>query len=57
MEVKNRDPEQMLLRGYTLTYVNGQLVRSAKDLKPGDLIQTHFADGGAESTITHLTIL
>ncbi|MFC5271821.1 exodeoxyribonuclease VII large subunit [Adhaeribacter terreus] len=57
MEVKNRDPEQMLLRGYTLTYVNGQLVRSAKDLKPGDLIQTHFADGGAESTITNLTIL
>ncbi|MBK0404024.1 exodeoxyribonuclease VII large subunit [Adhaeribacter sp. BT258] len=57
MEVKNRDPEQMLLRGYTLTYVHGQLVRSAKDLKPGDLIQTHFADGGAESTITNLTIL
>jgi exodeoxyribonuclease VII large subunit len=56
-ELKNHDPEKMLLRGYTLTYVNGTLVRSAKDLKPGDLIQTHFADGGAESTITQLTIL
>ena len=57
LQVKNRDPEQMLLRGYTLTYVNGNLVRSAKDLKAGDLIQTYFADGGAESTISHLTIL
>src|SRR5688572_21605529 len=57
MEVKNRDPEQMLLRGYTLTYVNGRLIRSANDLKPGDVIQTHFADGGAESIISQLTIL
>jgi exodeoxyribonuclease VII large subunit len=56
-ELKAHDPEKMLLRGYTLTYVNGQLVRSAKDLKPGDPIQTYFADGGAESTITNLTIL
>lgn len=57
MQVKSRDPEQMLLRGYTLTYANGKLVRSAKDLKAGDVVQTYFADGGTESTITNLTIL
>ena len=46
------DPQAMLLRGYTLTYCNGRLVKSATDLAPGDVIETKLAKGKIHSTIT-----
>lgn len=46
------DPKTLLNRGYTLTTKNGKIVKSATELKTGETIETHFADGTIESKIT-----
>jgi exodeoxyribonuclease VII large subunit len=46
------DLERQLERGYTLTLDDrGRLVRSARELKPGDVVSTRFADGSARSAV------
>lgn len=39
------DPSLLLQKGYSMTYLNGVLVSSVKDLKSGDEIITRFSDG------------
>lgn len=43
--------ENTLKRGFTLTTKDGELVRAAAALKPGDRIKTHFSDGTISSEI------
>lgn len=57
-QVKNFDqlvfhyqPGNLLKKGYTLTYKNGQLVKSVTLLQEGDRIATTFKDGVSESVI------
>jgi len=38
-------------RGYTITNVNGKLVRSVTELKEGDVLNTLTADGNVDSKI------
>jgi len=45
------DPTAVLARGYSLTMKEGQLIRSAKDVKKGDQIQTRFGDGEVDSRV------
>jgi len=45
------DPTAVLARGYSLTMKEGQLIRSAKDVKKGDQIQTKFGDGEVDSRV------
>ncbi|MBQ6763968.1 MAG: exodeoxyribonuclease VII large subunit [Paludibacteraceae bacterium] len=45
------NPERIYRRGYSLLTKNGHIVRSVRDLHPGDRITTHLADGAAESTV------
>ncbi len=45
------DPKTLLNRGYTLTTKNGKIVKSATELKTGETIETHFADGTIESIV------
>jgi exodeoxyribonuclease VII large subunit len=45
------DPKQILARGYSITRMNGKIVRSAGELKTSDLIETIFADGALLSEI------
>jgi exodeoxyribonuclease VII large subunit len=45
------DPALIIKRGFTLTRLNGHVVRSASDLKPGDRLTTVLADGSVESEI------
>jgi len=46
------DPRRVLERGYTITRDrDGQVVRTAVDLAPGDLLVTEFADGTTESRV------
>lgn len=47
-------PLKVLARGYSITYKDGEIVREAAALQPGDLLQTYFADGTAESQVTAL---
>ena len=46
------DPALQLRRGYSLTYTaDGKLLRSAKDLQPGDQLLTLLADGTVTSKV------
>ena len=50
-------PRQVLARGYSLsTTPEGSLIRSAKDLKPGDALVTHLSDGTIDSTVNGKTM-
>jgi exodeoxyribonuclease VII large subunit len=51
------DLERQLERGYTLTLDDrGRLVRSARELTPGDMVSTRFADGSARSSVRHVDL-
>ena len=45
-------PENTLKRGYSITYVNGQLVKKAGEIKAGDELRTHTSQGELISTVT-----
>ena len=45
------DPALILKRGFSLTRVNGHVVKCASDLKKGDILTTVLADGTVESEI------
>ena len=45
------NPERIYRMGYSLLTKNGKVVRSVRDLMPGDRIETHLADGTAISTV------
>ena len=50
-QLKSLNPEIQLKRGYSLTYANGQLIRSIHDLQKGITLTTHLADGSITSAI------
>ncbi|WP_192821536.1 exodeoxyribonuclease VII large subunit [Rufibacter sp. LB8] len=54
MDMRSHDPEIMLMRGYTLTYVNGKLLKSIDQLKKGDKLQTKLLAGSVDSTVTQV---
>lgn len=45
------DPVHILKRGFTLTYLNGNLVKDGHTLSPGDRIETRFRDGDVASVV------
>jgi exodeoxyribonuclease VII large subunit len=49
------NPYHIMKKGYSLTYRNGMLIKSASQLKPGDSIMSKWIDGNAESTIEGVT--
>ncbi len=53
--LRHLDPAAVLKRGYTLTSRNGLIIRSAGNLKPGDIITTHFEKDTATSTVQQIT--
>ncbi len=44
-------PENLLRKGYSITYKNGKVIKSVSLLQPGDHIVTQFMDGDAQSLI------
>ena len=44
-------PERIFKMGYSLTTVNGKVVRNQEDIKSGDIIETHLQDGVVESVV------
>lgn len=44
-------PERLLRRGYSITMLNGKAVTAATQVKPGDIIVTHLADGIVTSEV------
>lgn len=45
------DPARLLKRGYSITLHNGRAVRSASELKDGDLIETRLGTGNVVSKV------
>lgn len=45
------NPEQIYRKGYSLLTKNGKVIRSVADLKAGEIITTHLADGTVQSTV------
>lgn len=50
-KVRLVDPKNVLKRGYSLTFSNGQLVKSVHQLQPGDELTTQLADGKVTSKL------
>ena len=50
-QIQALDPERLLKLGYSLTYRNGQVVTNADELMPGDVIETHLAQGKVSSKV------
>lgn len=45
------DPQNILKRGYSLTTVNGKIVKSVTQIQTGDRLETKLSDGTVESTV------
>ena len=45
------DPQNILKRGYSLTMINGKIVKSITKIKAGDLLETRLSDGTVESRV------
>ena len=50
--VRLLDPQNVVKRGFTLTLKDGKIVKSVKQLAPGDELETRFADGTTKSRVT-----
>jgi len=53
-QIRAADSRAPLRRGYTLLFAEGELIRSAGELKRGDAVTIYFSDGEAEATITEV---
>jgi exodeoxyribonuclease VII large subunit len=47
-------PENILQRGYTLTYLNGQIIKKREIINFGDIIDTRFSDGVITSRVIEI---
>ena len=45
------DPQNILKRGYSLTMINGKIVKSVTAVNVGDQLETRLSDGMVESTV------
>ena len=51
LKIDTLSPMKTLARGYSITEKDGKMVKSAKELKSGDVISLRFADDSKEATI------
>ena len=49
--IELHSPERIFKMGYSLTIVNGKVVRNQKDIKEGDVLTTYLEDGVVESVV------
>lgn len=49
--LKILDPDNVLKRGYTITSMNGRIIKSGSELSKDDIIDTKFSDGSARSKV------
>ncbi|PKV62857.1 exodeoxyribonuclease VII large subunit [Pontibacter ramchanderi] len=53
MRIQANDPEKLLLRGYTLTLLNGRIIKHMGQVKEGDVIETRLQDGRVHSLVVN----
>jgi|688.fasta_scaffold62314_4 exodeoxyribonuclease VII large subunit len=49
--INNMNPENVLKRGYSITYLNGKAISSIDNLTKGDILQTVLNEGKITSTV------
>ena len=49
--LKILNPENVLKRGFTITSLKGRIINSAENIRAGDIINTRFSNGSAESEV------
>ncbi len=49
--LKILDPENVLKRGYTITSINGKILKKYKGIKKDDILNTKFSDGSVSSKV------
>lgn len=49
------DPQNILKRGYSLTMLNGKIVKSIQMVKEGDLLETRLSNGIVESKVNRIS--
>jgi len=49
--ISNLNPENILSRGYSITFSEGNVVKSIADIKTGDNVTTRLKDGNVDSTV------
>jgi exodeoxyribonuclease VII large subunit len=49
--LKILDPENVLKRGYTITSLNGKILKKCKQVKKEDILETKFIDGSVSSKV------
>jgi exodeoxyribonuclease VII large subunit len=49
------DPQNILKRGYSVTMMNGKIIKSVHLIKEGDLLETRMSDGTVESTVIEIS--
>jgi exodeoxyribonuclease VII large subunit len=49
--IKLLDPKRVLERGYSITMINGKLVKSTSETSMGDEIETRLSDGTIKSIV------
>ena len=52
--IKINNPERQLKLGYSISKINGKIVRSIKDAKVGEDLETKFSDGKISSEIKNI---
>lgn len=52
--IQMSDPKKILKKGFSITRVNGKLLRSIDQIKAGDQLQTELCEGKLESSITKI---
>ncbi len=50
------DPQQILKRGFSLTFKDGKVIKSINQISEGDLIKTRLTDGTLESKVRNMNI-
>ena len=50
-KARSLDPALLLQRGYSITMKNGKSIKDARNLKPGDVIETRLAKGSVTSIV------
>ena len=45
-------PMKIIARGYTISEMNGKIIKSAKEVNVGDLVELKYIDGSVKASVT-----
>ena len=43
---------KIIARGYTISEMNGKIIKSAKEVNVGDLVELKYIDGNVKASVT-----